>query len=454
MADLPPSPRRNAILSVVVAVVAVFVAKFFLDRLFWQDLAERRGAVVRITGDGDVYAVELNSPEFDDHDVAMAARIPTLQRLELEGADITDRSVVAISRAEALKELNLSRTAITDAELPRLSGLHQLQELRLNHCPEVTGASVAQLHDLPGLQRLNLEGIEVSFSDLTQVQANIPGVNIQVDPKALLGIPDADRSVLAGWHGRRRYESDDPYGINLQCHFEVTGEWLTSLKNPEAAVELSMRAATSDAVEALQRFTRLRSVSVTRCNDHGAAVLAGLRELRSLVLQDSSITDAGLKDLTRLEHLQYLYIVSPNIRGDSLVALQDLHDLLELTLICPDAEPGEVTAGLPALAHLSQLGRLHLELPIADGRALQPLRNCLQLYTLVLRNCGLTDESLEQLGVLPQVVDLALTNESLTGACMDTLNQWPSLRQVSLDDEVSSALPPEAVDGRIRILSD
>lgn len=441
MSELPPSPHRKAVVAIVVAVVAMFMSVYLLDWLFWTDLVRQQGGYVRVTGDGDVYSVHLTSPDFDDDDVAMAARIPTLERLRLDGSSITDDALIAIRSVENLQQVDLSRTAITDAGVGRLSGLRRLNYLTLRDCPHLTGPGLIQLHDLPNLYQLDVQGIDVSFADLTRLKSQLPQAAIRVDPETVLGIPDPDDLRYARWR-------NDPYGIQLDCGFPVTGQWLSRLEDPEAVIQLSMRARTPAALRALRSFRRLTVLHVSGCDDVGAAVLADCRELRQLSLA-GSLTDSGLEDLFALEQLESLRVASANVQGDAFDELRRLRELRRLSLHCPEVDPAQATAGIAALAELPNLASLDLTVPLGGHGALGPLRDCPELRHLGLRGCGLTDEQLA--APLPGVASLDLRDNPLTPACLETLSQWPALEEVTLDPSIRSGVPPDTVAVRFQI---
>ena len=409
MARFPNMLHRKAAICLLFGLVALFFTVQFLDREFWAESVRSRGGAIRTTSNGDVYLVALNSPAFDDSDVEIASRIPTLEQLLLVGSDVTDQALVSISQVDSLKHLDVSNTGITDSELSRLSGLPGLEFLEFNNCGNVTGAGLLQLRPMPNLHQLGIRGTEISFVELQQLKAQLPASTaIEVDPHAVLGIRNSGNSLLAQWNNSRN-------GIELFCQFVVTPEWIERLRSPEAVIRLSTQAMTPDAVVAMERCVRLQNLQVDGCDDRGANALANCTELQSLVLLKSSLTDTGLQDLSRLQHLSSLHLSSPDILGHSFAALGNLSELQSLTLKCSNADAEQTAIALASLAELSHLEALTLTLPFTSASDLNQLRNCAELSNLSLENCGLSDSHIIDLVPLPTVRVLRLAGNPLTG---------------------------------------
>ncbi len=119
-------------------------------------------------------------------------------------------------------------------------------------------------------------------------------------------------------------------------------------------------------------FELLRQQKITGLNAEGQmtdellACLAQCEHLTSLQLEGSQqVTDAGLRQLARLPHLQHLNLTGCRLTDEGLAVLRDLPELRSFQLF---HQHGISDAGLAHLAHCHQLERVELlGTPTGDG---------------------------------------------------------------------------------------
>jgi hypothetical protein len=120
---------------------------------------------------------------------------------------------------------------------------------------------------------------------------------------------------------------------------------------------------------------------VAAWGDEGLECLTGLPYLKKLDVErsgDAEITDAGLKAIGNLVHLEELTICSDDITDDGLEYFKGLASLRSLT-ICSNAI---TDAGICHLGGVGSLRRLKLECPEVRGPGLQYLGQLKQLREL------------------------------------------------------------------------
>ncbi len=162
----------------------------------------------------------------------------------------------------------------------------------------------------------------------------------------------------------------------------------------------------------LSLLKHLRVLRLRHTADEDLKYLAGLSELRELVLNNAQITDAGLSQLSRLKELRWL-----NLAGAT-----------KLT-----------DAGLIHLSGLTNLQRLYLFTVPVTGRGLVHLKGMVNLRELGLGGTRVTDAGLEHLTQLTTLTHIDINNTPTTGAGLTYLKGLTNLDWLSLSYSISDA---------------
>jgi hypothetical protein len=101
---------------------------------------------------------------------------------------------------------------------------------------------------------------------------------------------------------------------------------IAALPQPQMAFGLSFGSG-GMTDEGLKELTGLKTLQYlflynTPVTDAGLKELAGLKSLRALSLSSTMVTDAGLKELSRLKSLQYLYLQHTQVTDAGVAELQ------------------------------------------------------------------------------------------------------------------------------------
>lgn len=131
-------------------------------------------------------------------------------------------------------------------------------------------------------------------------------------------------------------------------------------------------------------------VSGTNLSDDHMKTLGGLGKLRSLVLSNTGITDAGLKDIKGLD-LDTLYVNGTGLTAESasVIAAMSKLKILEIS--------GDLTADLAALKELPELEWLILDDARLESDDVDVLKSLAALGRLSLNSCELAPGDLEAL---------------------------------------------------------
>ena len=146
-------------------------------------------------------------------------------------------------------------------------------------------------------------------------------------------------------------------------------------------------------VAKLPNLTSLDLMYCKQITDAGLKELVKLKELATLILTGTKITDTGLKEVIQLKQLEVLYLRSAQISDAGLKELAKLSNLRML-----DLGTSQITdAGLKEVAKLQQLKELRLDGTEATDAGLSKLVKLQLLTTLNLLDTKVTKECVAEL---------------------------------------------------------
>lgn len=120
----------------------------------------------------------------------------------------------------------------------------------------------------------------------------------------------------------------------------------------------------------------------TQLTDADLKNIAQLKHLQTLDLSGTNVTDAGLEELAEFTQLQTLHLDGTSVTDAGLKELAGLNHLQTLGL----AETGVTGAGLKELSGLTELQHLYLNTFCLTDAGLKNLRGFTQLQTLKIKN--------------------------------------------------------------------
>lgn len=152
----------------------------------------------------------------------------------------------------------------------------------------------------------------------------------------------------------------------------------------------------------VRNCSQLRELLIEQSSisDAGIGQLAGLPELEHVRIRGGHVGDDGLKHLSQFKTLRFLNLPQADLSDESLQVLIELPKLELLRF----GSPRVTDAGMESVAKLSHLRHLHLiGVPITDA-GLDKLHELRSLESLYLDDTKVTDEGLERfLNALPDV---------------------------------------------------
>jgi serine/threonine protein kinase len=269
----------------------------------------------------------------------------TVHSVRLSEASLSG-GLFRLSGLNDLRVLELTDSRVTDADLAAVGGVTSLKEFAVISIADpasvaVTDAGLAHLARLNRLERLILAGQPVSDAGLAQLAGL---TNLKV-----VGFP---RTRIAGTGFTHLQKS-----ANLQ---EVR----------------ELGPATDAGVAALSQFRHLTYVDLGdafNVTDAGLKHLAGLAHLEKLIAHNSKLTDGGLKELTTLRRLRGLGADGTGVTDAGLVHLKEFPHLESLGI----GTPAITDTGLKTLAEIKTLKWLNLRPTKATAEGVKGLHRAL-----------------------------------------------------------------------------
>ncbi|HEY1066558.1 MAG TPA: hypothetical protein VGE52_10630, partial [Pirellulales bacterium] len=320
----------------------------------------------------DVVAIDLSERVTTDKDVLLFQAFPKLKKLVLWGAEIGDEGAKNAAQLTGLVDLTLENTNLTADGVAALKPLKNLKSLNLRRSTYLTDDALVHLADLPSLELVHL--LYNNFSDAGLAHLSKLTKIRLLDLRGCAFVTDAGMAHLK--------DLTNMVALKLRCP-SVTDEGMKNIAGMSKLKTIACEdMAISDAsVEALAALPALSDVAIFRCYGVTEGSLAHLVKLplTKLSLRDLGVGDEGLKSIGKLTKLTLL-------------------DLSENTTI--------TDAGLAELTGLVNLERLELWHTSVTDAGLASLVKLPKLKTLVLEDIRITDAGLKTLAKLPALETL------------------------------------------------
>jgi hypothetical protein len=172
---------------------------------------------------------------------------------------------------------------------------------------------------------------------------------------------------------------------------------LASLPERELCTRLWLDSSgvTDDDLKEVAKLNQLQWLALYRSKvtDAGLRHLTGLTKLRRLGLHDTQVSDEGMKEVARLKQLQYLGLGATQVGDAGLKKLSGLKQLRLLDL----AETGVTDEGLKTVAELKEMETLYVSGPAITDAGVDELLRLPKLKYALLSGTGATQEAIDKL---------------------------------------------------------
>ena len=365
------------------------------------------------------------------------------------GAD-ADRLLEPIRRLTGLQMLSLNSTGLTHRGMKHLRALRSLRALALSREPTVGNAGLVVLKDLPALEYLDLDTqvTDVGLKTIGQLK-NLRWLRLHTGRiwgpglAELAHLPRLERLCIVG---SGPFSDRHVRYLEGLTHLKSLTFWGVGSSLTDAGL------ASIGKLESLEALYFIRTdPSFTAA---GVARLEGLKHLKTIDFAQSQMgsgrhrEDETVRQLTAaLPHLESLKMMGP-VTAEGMKALGTLRNLKCLHIGLRDHRSGY--RGSTGVSHLAGLTSLE-ELYLGGGRALSDrdlihLKPLTGLKDLTIRGRNVTDRGLAIIGKLRQLESLNL-NGSVTRGGLSQLRGLTNLRNLTVG--VSSQAKKYATVGEL-----
>jgi len=372
----------------------------------------------------------------DEH-VAEIARLSRLEELELFGDGVTDQGAEHLRRLTNLRKLSIRGSQLTDDGLRQFAGLPHLEYLDLRH-------SVGALSDV-GVKQFQTQkpGCQVLFQPAEKKDRTPPNrpVATSQDKGTVENAPAKPPIYSEEFEGSVTPKQLEPAPQRPHETGQTTTADAMRVAHSEDAAALEDLApalieAFLDRVETRPPPRRGRISRHSR-NERGAiislrlsdanlekadfALIGQLRELETLDLSRTNVTDDDLRPLGGLPKLRELKLWGARLDGSGLKHLSGLEGLERLDM-------GDTKVTDESLRHLTELGNLHhlvLVRALVGDAGLEHVAQMGGLRSLKLTGTKVTDEGLRSLRRLGDLRGLTLDDTAITDAGLKYLAESP-----------------------------
>lgn len=402
---------------------------------------------------GESEFLDLRDFRLNESDLATIGQYQPAGTLFLPVMQISDQGLSYLRELHSLERLWIAGGKITRQGISKLASLVNLEELFLTDC-ELEADALASLGDsLPRLRVLNLSGSLRKDAELESLGALTRLQILVVDSGSLSDVtienwrdkhPGVDvlltqRLALEAIRGRERQLDRLPKGssrVNKMgavrtriAESELGGIYGDAFS--EVAESISISDGIRDvAIESLPRLRTIESANVVNVRNISGIVpaLAQLPSLKQISFYRASIRDDDLADLSELRQLESLDLQRTRVTDAGLFHLRNLSKLKTLRLGGYGTEVKD--KGIRYLATLSNLEELSLDRTSITDAALAHLRELKKLKSLSLREV-LVDQGLVHLADHKALTQLDLDSTFLSDATVAAFRPFPEMRRLS-----------------------
>jgi serine/threonine protein kinase len=235
-----------------------------------------------------------------------------------------------------------------------------------------------------------------------------------------IGILTWEAKDLTGKVQRVSVDAKGQVSIPVSASIELTAEE-PMLKHPDYFVHFG--------TDALKGVTLYKNLPWTK--EHVAAI-SKMRNLQSLGLGDTNLTDDCIQYIDNLPKLTNLTVSDASITGSGLAQMRHLSNIK-----CLQAR-GILRASdlLKALAKKSSLIELHLNASNLSDNDTKLLAKISSLETLFLgSNAAISNAGLANLAVLPKVSVLGISFTDIKSSCIPILRRMHALKQITISPD-------------------
>ncbi len=310
----------------------------------------------RFAGLNNLTSLLLGYTDLSDNCLPSLLKMKELEQLSVEKTKITAQKLGTLSSLTGLNYLSLAPNQLSPAllSLPNLkkiylggvndpsakdlSQLLQISELTLS-TGTMTDAGLAELNRLTSLKVLNITGNAITASGVAALKTALPACKITWDagvtPSQPATAADAERSVaqwVLGVGGTIDVKTSPTKTIFIP---DIGSLPRSPIQIYAVAIAGAKTKVTDAEMVRLSKLKHLQTLYLISCDvgDQGLEALSDLGSLKRLALNDTQITDKAIPSIVKLPGLELLGLRGTAITDQGLQELAKGTSLQDLTLV-------------------------------------------------------------------------------------------------------------------------
>lgn len=391
------------------------------------------------------------APTLGNEGLKAISRQISLVSLRVTDGVYTDQGVAYLKNLNSLQALDLG-LQITDQGLAHLSEIKTLKSISMSGNEHVTDVGVACLADLPVLEQLTLDRLNITGSGFESFTQQGALCRLRLNSSAITDAGLVHVGKLESLESLSLYST------------QITDEGIKHLEGLSALRELNLdNTSTGDASAAsLAKLTSLESLDLSPWHTDAALnALKPLSHLKHLDMSQVKLTTEGLNSLGHFSNLEYLrlpqgvkdisflrrlprledlFIHHAQLTRDMSDCLETLQSLKRLSLSRIEAVDGY--SWLARLTYLEELRWLMYEPEqsgvMGDG-ILEAVSGLKHLRILELDDIKATERGCQSLQHLKALEELTFSVAGITDAAMSGLKRTNALKRLTLRGDTISA---------------
>lgn len=363
-----------------------------------RDSLENSDAFFIVNESGFAIEADLAECRIGNDAISQLAEFSALTKIVLDGTRTDSETYDELAKIENLEHLDIARSSPDVAAFEKLKGLKKLKFLQLLKATLPEDA-MKVLSEFPALEQIRCGQTRVGDTELQHL-ANLKTLKA-------IDLSDCNRVTIKGIEALSKCPK--------LSFLKVWGDTIDNDCMPFVAKMKSLRVL---------------GLNDTNVTDEGIKQLAEL-DLREIHLFRTSIGDESLRVISQMPNVVTLNLRDTRISDQGIEYLTNLKNLRKLDLSECNS-PGITDVSGAHFAKLANLNQLNLWSTKITDAALQPVSQLKNLTWLNLDNTQVTDEGVTILEQMPQLTWLHLGKTKITDVAATGLMKLVNLKYLNV----------------------
>ncbi|HQR06812.1 MAG TPA: hypothetical protein PLN21_08325 [Gemmatales bacterium] len=400
-----------------------------LKQLEWLDLS---GTGVTDAGMKELAAlkelswINLSGTSVTDVTAAQLRSLNKLSHVDLAYTGVSQDGLREVAKIKGMKSLDMSGT---EARGNKDLGTSKMRELRLNNT-SMTDEDLKAIPNLKEIKHLNLSGTKITDKGLESLAGlNLDILEIPEQAKTDLGLKNYLAAINLEPVKRYMGLSLSSWNISEEGLKTLAGLELPILEIPNMAktdiglkyylaaiakkdnLYLEKWSITGKGFREIAKYPQVQAITINAVEPLGGIEeLKALPKLMSLQLSGPGMIVDCLKQLTQLQHLEYLELINTPLNDEVMNQWSGFNKLKFLHIVSDSI----TDVGMKSISNHKQLTDLKLMTSKITDVSMKSFSSMPLLKALEVYGAAITDDGLLQLAGMKNLKQLSLINTKVT----------------------------------------